>query len=59
METKENQHAMALALQFSLGDSQYSLNTPRSPPVACSLKITRKLIMGLEERTFTLRLALH
>ena len=59
METKENQHAMALVLQFSLGDPQYSLNTPCSPPAACSLEISRKLIMRLEERIFTLRLALH
>lgn len=37
METKENQHAMALVLQFSLGDPQYSLNTPCSPPAALLL----------------------
>ena len=52
-------YATAVVPQFPPGDDQHSLNTLISLLAACPLEVTSKLIVGLEERTFPLQLALH
>lgn len=52
-------YATAVAPQFPPGDHQHSLNTLIPLLAACPLEVTSKLIVGLEERTFPLQLALY